>query len=154
MYLEIYLAILTACLFLSWLFLLLDLISTLPSACSPLSSPLPPKAICQHLRMHVCFKHKYFSFLRKALRVSDTLTHLAQSVCKTPEAFKAWSQNLGHESVLTTLYSYGEVNRQRQAEIMSQTFTTGSNSVDINQELVRKVFEALQPEVSRMFSTN
>ena len=37
---------------------------------------------------------------------------------KTPEAFKAFSQNLGHESVLTTFMSYGTVSRQRQAEII------------------------------------
>jgi integrase/recombinase XerD len=49
----------------------------------------------------------------------NTLVQLGQTRCKTPEAFKAWSQNLGHESVLTTLYSYGEVSRQRQAEIIS-----------------------------------
>ncbi|MEQ8178788.1 MAG: tyrosine-type recombinase/integrase [Amphiplicatus sp.] len=36
----------------------------------------------------------------------------------TPEAFKAFSQNLGHESVLTTFTSYGQVSRQRQAEII------------------------------------
>ena len=28
--------------------------------------------------------------------------------CKTPEEYKAWSQNLGHEGVLTTFCSYGE----------------------------------------------
>ena len=39
----------------------------------------------------------------------NTLVQLGQTRCKTPEAFKAWSQNLGHESVLTTLYSYGEL---------------------------------------------
>lgn len=27
--------------------------------------------------------------------------------CKTPEDFKAWSQNLGHNSPLTTFMSYG-----------------------------------------------
>src|SRR5258708_1625875 len=31
---------------------------------------------------------------------------------------KAWSQNLGHESVLTTFSSYGDVARHRQAEII------------------------------------
>ncbi len=36
----------------------------------------------------------------------------------TPEAFKAFSQNLGHESVLTTFTSYGQVSRARQAEII------------------------------------
>ena len=47
-----------------------------------------------------------------------TLAALAQEVCATPEALKAWSQNLGHEGVLTTLYSYGSVSPVRQAELM------------------------------------
>jgi integrase len=48
----------------------------------------------------------------------NTLVQLGQSVCKTPEQFKAWSQNLGHEKVLTTFLSYGEVACQRQGEII------------------------------------
>ena len=48
----------------------------------------------------------------------DTLVQIGLLKCKTPETFKAWSQNLGHESVLTTFYSYGEVGRQRQADIL------------------------------------
>ena len=47
-----------------------------------------------------------------------TLTRLGEQVCKTPEDFKAWSQNIGHESVMTTFGSYGEVAPQRQAEII------------------------------------
>ena len=39
----------------------------------------------------------------------NTLVRLGQDVCKSPEEFKAWSQNLGHEKVLTTFISYGEV---------------------------------------------
>jgi hypothetical protein len=39
-------------------------------------------------------------------------------MCKTPEQFKAWSQNLGHEGVLTTFYSYGSVAERRQGEII------------------------------------
>jgi len=35
-----------------------------------------------------------------------------------PEEYKAWSQNLGHENVLTTFSSYGDVARHRQAEII------------------------------------
>jgi integrase len=58
----------------------------------------------------------------------NTLVQLGQSKCKTPEAFKAWSQNLGHESVLTTLYSYGEVGRQRQADILKNF---SSNAKDL-----------------------
>lgn len=48
----------------------------------------------------------------------NTLARLGEEVCKTPEQFKAWSQNLGHEKVLTTFLSYGEVACQRQGEII------------------------------------
>ncbi len=48
----------------------------------------------------------------------NTLVQLGETVCKTPEEFKAWSQNLGHEQVLTTFCSYGQVASARQAEIM------------------------------------
>ncbi len=48
----------------------------------------------------------------------NTIVKLGQEICKTPEQFKAWSQNLGHEKVLTTFLSYGEVACQRQGEIL------------------------------------
>lgn len=47
-----------------------------------------------------------------------TLAQLGERLCRTPEEFKAWSQNLGHEQVLTTLTSYGNVASTRQAEIL------------------------------------
>jgi integrase len=47
-----------------------------------------------------------------------TIEQLGSRVCKTPEEFKAWSQNLGHDNVLTTFTSYGSVSGQRQAEII------------------------------------
>jgi integrase len=43
-----------------------------------------------------------------------TLVRLGETICQTPEQFKAWSQNLGHEGVLTTFYSYGDVPVRRQ----------------------------------------
>lgn len=48
----------------------------------------------------------------------NTLVRLGQAVCQTPEDFKAWSQNLGHDKVLTTFLSYGKVERPRQGEII------------------------------------
>lgn len=48
----------------------------------------------------------------------NTLVRVGETTCKSPEEFKAWSQNLGHEKVLTTLTSYGEVACQRQGEII------------------------------------
>ena len=49
-----------------------------------------------------------------------TLAQLGERLCHTPEEFKAWSQNLGHETVLTTFSSYGEVARDRQAKLIRQ----------------------------------
>lgn len=46
------------------------------------------------------------------------LVQLGERICHTPEEFKAWSQNLGHEKVMTTFNSYGTVAPHRQAEIM------------------------------------
>ncbi|MCZ8185037.1 MAG: tyrosine-type recombinase/integrase [Beijerinckiaceae bacterium] len=48
-----------------------------------------------------------------------TLVLLGEKVCRSPEEFKAWSQNLGHEKVLTTFTSYGNVASHRQAEIFA-----------------------------------
>jgi len=50
----------------------------------------------------------------------DTLVNLGEKICKTPEDFKAWSQNLGHEGVMTTFLSYGQVAEHRQGEIIKQ----------------------------------
>lgn len=73
----------------------------------------------------------------------NTLVQLGQTRCKTPEAFKAWSQNLGHESVLTTLYSYGEVGRQRQAEIINTFSNISDNAKDSESELSKIIAKAL-----------
>ena len=54
-----------------------------------------------------------------------TLALLGGQVCKSPEEYKAWSQNLGHEHVLTTFSSYGDVGRHRQAEIIRALGNSG-----------------------------
>lgn len=48
----------------------------------------------------------------------DALVQLGERICRTPEEFKAWSQNIGHERVLTTLTSYGKVPAARQADLI------------------------------------
>ncbi len=48
----------------------------------------------------------------------DTLVRLGQRICRTPEEWKVWSQNLGHESEATTFVGYGQVPAYRHAEIM------------------------------------
>lgn len=47
-----------------------------------------------------------------------TLVALGQTLCQTPEQFKAWSQNLGHDGVMTTFTSYGSLSTQRQGEVL------------------------------------
>ncbi len=49
-----------------------------------------------------------------------TLALLGQKICRTPEELKAWSQNLGHENMLTTLTSYGTIDPHRQRELISR----------------------------------
>jgi len=53
-----------------------------------------------------------------------TLAQLGERTCRTPEEFKAWSQNLGHEQVLTTFSSYGQVGHERQAELIRSLTST------------------------------
>lgn len=48
-----------------------------------------------------------------------TLARLGERVTRTPEEWKAWSQNLGHEREATTFASYGQVPAHRQGEIMT-----------------------------------
>ena len=72
-----------------------------------------------------------------------TIVTLGQKLCQTPEEFKSWSQNLGHEDVLTTLYSYGHVQQQRQGEIFQQLKsprTTASQNID---EFAKAVIKAM-----------
>jgi integrase len=56
-----------------------------------------------------------------------TLGHLAQTWCRTPEELKAWSQNLGHENIATTLTSYGRIDPHRQGDVMARI--SGHSSV-------------------------
>lgn len=59
----------------------------------------------------------------------NTLVILAERSGLGPEEFKAWSQNLGHDKVLTTFTSYGPVPRDRQSEILHQLRFRSNSSV-------------------------
>ena len=48
----------------------------------------------------------------------DMLVRHIMSLNLSVESLKAWSQNLGHADVLTTLTSYGQVPAHRQAELI------------------------------------
>lgn len=47
-----------------------------------------------------------------------TLARDGEARCETAEEWRAYSQNFGHSSPMTTFTSYGEVPPHRQAEIM------------------------------------
>jgi integrase len=84
----------------------------------------------------------------------NTLVRYGQSVCKNPEEFKAWSQNLGHEGVLTTFLSYGDVARTRQGEIMRELGTprsvTQPNVADIVRATVREILSDAECRAPRI----
>jgi integrase len=71
-----------------------------------------------------------------------TLAQLGQRTCRTPEEFKAWSQNLGHEQVLTTFASYGQVAYERQAELIRGL--GDANRHRLNNEAIDQVMRYLE----------
>ncbi len=74
----------------------------------------------------------------------NTLAQLGEKVCKTPEQFKAWSQNLGHEKVLTTFLSSGGVACQRQGEII-RDLAAPQKAMQTNvNEIAEAVFKRLR----------
>jgi integrase/recombinase XerD len=73
----------------------------------------------------------------------NTLVQLGQSICQNPEVFKAWSQNLGHESVLTTFRSYGDVARERQATILKDLRTPSQFKQTEKKELVDEIVKRM-----------
>lgn len=71
----------------------------------------------------------------------NTLVHLGQEICKSPEQFKAWSQNLGHEKVMTTFVSYGNVPCQRQGEIIRELAEPKKDPATHADEIAEAVFK-------------
>ncbi len=74
----------------------------------------------------------------------NTLVRLGEERCQTPEEFKSWSQNLGHEKVLTTFFSYGEVAIPRQGEIIKGLATQRPASVPDVAELAKAVVREMR----------
>ena len=74
----------------------------------------------------------------------NALVRLGQELCKSPEEFKAWSQNLGHEKVLTTLLNYGSVACDRQGEILRGLTTPHQAAQPGANEIAEAVFTRLR----------
>ncbi|MBY0110243.1 MAG: hypothetical protein K2X90_03980 [Candidatus Babeliaceae bacterium] len=49
-----------------------------------------------------------------------TIAQMGYKYCKTPEDFKAWSQNIGHNNPLTTFTSYGSIDEHNQGAIIKR----------------------------------
>ncbi|MDH7639488.1 tyrosine-type recombinase/integrase [Sphingomonas oryzagri] len=73
----------------------------------------------------------------------DMLAQFGERACRTPEEFKAWSQNLGHAHVLTTLTSYGTVPDHRQAELIRGLGEAGDMTDPLDDPKVRAVLARL-----------
>ena len=72
----------------------------------------------------------------------NTLVQVAYDRKLDAEAFKAWSQNLGHESCLTTFFSYGTIPPTRQAEIMRRLGV--DDEVSSQADMLRRVADQMQ----------
>ena len=73
-----------------------------------------------------------------------TLARLGEQVCQSPEEFKAWSQNLGHEQVLTTFMSYGKVATERQREIIREIGIPKQSAQSAVEDFAEAVFKKLR----------
>jgi len=78
--------------------------------------------------------------------IRKTLARFGEQVCKSPEDFKAWSQNLGHEQVLTTFMSYGAVATERQGEIIRGLGTPQPHTPSAADDIVEALFRKLREE--------
>ena len=76
----------------------------------------------------------------------NTLARFGEQTCTTPEQFKAWSQNLGHDNVMTTFISYGEVSQSRQAEILQTISRSDTGEQD---ELIQSISKAIHEHKAR-----
>ena len=75
----------------------------------------------------------------------STLAIFGERVCRTPEQFKAWSQNLGHESCLTTFSSYGTIPPMKQAEIIRRLGEREPPTANVaNVALLRRLLDKME----------
>lgn len=67
-----------------------------------------------------------------------TLMRVAYDLNLSPKEMKAWSQNLGHESVQTSLASYGHLPLEEQRDVLAQVFARPSADPQ-SEELLRQI---------------
>lgn len=72
----------------------------------------------------------------------DMLVRHAMTLDLSPEAMKAWSQNLGHADVLTTFTSYGSVPGHRQGELIRAAGVAGGADAALDDEALFAAIKA------------
>jgi integrase/recombinase XerD len=102
--------------------------------------------------------HPYAPFLKKPLKWLACLTsihtvlgkrwlRLGRLFANRHKNLKAWSQNLGHEGVLTTLYSYEHVQEQRQGEILKFLKNPRGSGIQTADEIARAIVKAKEKSI-------
>ncbi|GAB1621409.1 hypothetical protein AAOGI_14590 [Agarivorans albus] len=76
----------------------------------------------------------------------NMLVRLGEKLCSNAEEFKAWSQNLGHEGVLTTFYSYGDVADYRQAELLKKLATSAPITSESDSALLTRLLNVAREQ--------
>ncbi|MCW5716920.1 MAG: tyrosine-type recombinase/integrase [Bauldia sp.] len=71
--------------------------------------------------------------------IRHTVTHLVTQRPLTPEVLRAFAQNLGHSSPMTTITSYGHVSTSRQGELLRALLLTPSKEEDDAEELLARL---------------
>jgi len=79
----------------------------------------------------------------------NTLAVHGEKLCRTAEQWRAYSQNFGHSSPMTTFNSYGAVALHRQAEILNELAASDARGaveatpVRLDPDQVRQIVEGL-----------
>ncbi|WP_269584063.1 tyrosine-type recombinase/integrase [Roseibium sp. Sym1] len=95
---------------------------------------------------HACEAAKVPPFIPHAIR--KTLTTMGEELCHSMQEMKAWSQNLGHEELGTTLKNYGQVPEARQHELLENM--RNRNPLPDTQRLIDKL-NRMNPDQRRAF---
>lgn len=86
--------------------------------------------------------------------IRNCLTVLGMQICRSAEEMKAWSQNMGHNEVLTTWMHYGPVPLQRQAELLRGGAVgqeAAPDAADLHR-LLREYLQRHKPDATRTAS--
>ncbi len=79
----------------------------------------------------------------------NTIVQFGYECCKVPEDFKALSQNLGHNKMLTTFDSYGSIDESKQGNIIKRLSNNRkiTNEALTNEEIksIKKIFYKNSP---------